>query len=136
MSAEILLIEDDEGDALIIKRALSKADIDASWHHANTGEKALALIQELAESQSYPDLILLDLNLPRVDGKEVLRHIRAQEAYAHIPLIALSGSLNPKDREEALAFGASEYFHKSIDLAEFMQLGPTAQALLNGQAGH
>ena len=72
---------------------------------------------------SMPELILLDLNLPRVDGAQVLSHIRQTQAYKATPVIILTSSDSPRDRETALRLGASLYFRKPTDLTSFMMLG-------------
>ena len=130
MNIEVLLIEDDQSDVLVIKRALLKAGLQCQWHHADNGEKALALIEAIGRSEISPTLIMLDLNLPRYDGKELLAEIRSTPAAANIPVVVMSGSLNPKDREDVLTGGANMFFHKSIDLAEYMRLGEQVRNLL------
>ena len=133
MTIDVLLIEDDQSDVLVIKRALLKAGLECQWHHADNGEKALALIDAIAGGEIQPTLIMLDLNLPRYDGKELLARIRETPTAREVPVVVMSGSLNPKDREDVLASGADMFFHKSIDLGEYMRLGDQVCQLLQNR---
>ena len=92
---------------------------------ARNGEEALDMLRdtEHGPAASMPELILLDLNLPRVDGAQVLSHIRQTQAYKATPVIILTSSDSPRDRETALRLGASLYFRKPTDLTSFMMLG-------------
>lgn len=116
----ILLAEDNDGDVFLVRRALEKRSISHELVVAHNGEQALAWL----EGQGLaPDLILLDLNLPRLDGAQLLSHIRKSDCYSRTPVIILTSSDSPKDRQEALELGANLYFRKPTDLKSFMDLG-------------
>jgi DNA-binding response OmpR family regulator len=75
-------------------------------------------------------MVLLDLNLPKVSGGQILSHIRGRQALAGLPVIVLTSSDSVADRDSALALGANVYFRKSTDLQSFMELGEVVKKLL------
>src|SRR5438046_2391334 len=115
----ILLAEDNEGDVFLVRRALEKRGLPAELVVQHNGEEALAWLDSHSNA---PDLILLDLNLPRVDGAQVLSHLRKSDTFSCTPVIVLTSSDSPKDRDMALELGANVYFRKPTDLASFMDL--------------
>jgi len=122
----ILLAEDNDGDVFLVRRALEKRGLPHELVVAHNGEEALAWLDVHANpdtNERVPDLILLDLNLPRVDGGQLLSHIRKSDSFAHTPVIVLTSSDSPKDRQMALELGANLYFRKPTDLPSFMDLG-------------
>lgn len=108
---EILLIEDNPGDALLVKEFLSDRYV-VRVTLAQDGEEA---IQLLMRRDYRPDLILLDLKMPKLDGHEVLRHIRRRIA-VKVPIVILSSSSDPDDIDQAYANGANAYVEKPSDL--------------------
>jgi CheY-like chemotaxis protein len=113
----VLLVEDDPDHVFLVRRAL--ADLpgaEVSVEVAGDGEQA---VERLARSRfadaGPPQLVLLDLKMPRMDGLEVLRRIRADEAAADLPVVVLTSSERPEDREEALRQGATWFVCKPID---------------------
>ena len=126
LRTRILLAEDNEGDVFLVRRALEKRALSHELVVKHNGEEALAWLDAHSapeDSATAPDLILLDLNLPRVDGAQVLSHIRKSDAFSRTPVIVLTSSDSPKDRQMALELGANLYFRKPTDLASFMDLG-------------
>lgn len=124
--ARILLAEDNDGDVFLVRRALQKRGVSHELVVAHNGEEALGWLDGHAGQQmgdGAPDLILLDLNLPRVDGAQLLSHIRKSDSFCRTPVIVLTSSDSPKDRQMALELGANLYFRKPTDLASFMDLG-------------
>jgi len=79
-----------------------------------------------------PDLVLLDLNLPKISGEAVLERVRLSPKYGTAKVFIISSSDAPTDRERAMKLGASGYFHKPSNLAQFMELGPRVRAILKG----
>jgi two-component system response regulator len=125
----VLLVEDDEDHAFLIRRAFADmADTAVTVEVAGNGEQAL---ERLARSRfdrgGPPQLVLLDLKMPRLDGLEVLARIRADEATRELPVVVLTSSERQEDREQALRLGASWFVCKPIDgrrfRAEIQQLG-------------
>ncbi len=122
----ILLAEDNDGDVFLVRRALEKRSILHELAVARNGEEALAWLDGHSGEEkrgSAPDLILLDLNLPRIDGAQLLSHIRKSDWFCRTPVIVLTSSDSPKDRQTALELGANLYFRKPTDLKSFMDLG-------------
>jgi CheY-like chemotaxis protein len=112
MSAKrILVVEDNKDNMTLIVDVLSSFDYDVL--QAVDGEMGL----ELAKQQA-PDLILMDLSLPRMDGWTATKHIKADSKLRHIPVIALTAHAMVGDRERAIEAGCDDYLSKPIDLAE------------------
>jgi two-component system, response regulator len=125
----VLLVEDDQDHAFLVRRALADlADVAVTVEVAGDGEQAL---ERLARGRfapgGLPQLVLLDLKMPRMDGLEVLRRIRADEAARELPVVVLTSSENQEDREEALRAGATWFVCKPTDgrrfRSEIQQLG-------------
>jgi len=131
----ILLAEDNPGDIFLIKRALAAAQLSYNLLIAKDGEVAIAYVTEAAAGQRKLDLLLLDLNLPRRDGSEVLSHLRDFPELAKVPAIMLTSSDSPQDREHCLRLGADHYFRKPSDLAQYMKIGTLAREMVKGKAG-
>jgi chemotaxis family two-component system response regulator Rcp1 len=132
----ILLAEDNEGDVFLVRRALEKRGLKHELTLARNGEEALQLLDQAENDpkSEAPDLILLDLNLPKVDGAQVLSRIRRTGAFSGVPVIILTSSDSPKDRESALELGANLYFRKPTDLQSFMHLGEAVEIILQNRA--
>jgi two-component system, response regulator len=113
----ILLVEDDDDHVFLIRRALADLDdVAVAIEVAGDGEQAVErLARSRFEAGGRPQLILLDLKMPRMDGLEVLRHIRADEATRGLPVVVLTSSERQEDREEALRRGASWFVCKPTD---------------------
>jgi len=110
----ILLVEDNPLDVALTRRVFSKQGTEIPIRHAHDGQEAVDLL--LSGSEPLPTLILLDLNLPKLDGVEVLKVIRADQALRHIPVIMLTTSARA---------GANSYIVKPVDLAEFQKVVDT-----------
>lgn len=117
----ILLAEDNDGDVFLVRRALERNGVAHELILASNGEEALRLIERT--DVASPDLILLDLNLPRFDGEQILSRIRVMQALNDTPVIVLTSSDSAQDRERALGLGARMFFRKPSDLQAFMNLG-------------
>jgi len=115
----MLLVEDDELDATMVKEAITKAGLDVAVDCVSDGQQALAYLQDRAVQR--PSLIILDLDLPRMDGLELLKTIRSSPDLAWIPVVILSGSEDPAMVEEGFKDGVAGYFLKPLDWERFMQ---------------
>ena|ERR1700730_7727174 len=109
---EILLVEDNAGDAVLTRQTLAECHLPVRLHIARDGEQALML---LADPDFNPDLIILDLNIPRVSGLSVLQRYERKD----IPLVIFSSSWNEIEIERALALGAREFIQKPMDIQSF-----------------
>jgi two-component system, chemotaxis family, response regulator Rcp1 len=124
---QILLAEDNPADVYLIEEALREHQVPFQITVAEDGEAAIAMI---AAGDVHPDLILLDLNMPKRSGGEVLTHLREQPHCRTTPVIVLTSSDSPADREEALRLGATSYIRKPTGLDEFLQIGAAIKRLL------
>ena len=125
----VLLVEDDEDHVFLVRRALRDlAGVAVTVEVAGDGEQAVRrLAQARFEPGGLPQLVLLDLKMPRMDGLEVLRRIRADEATQRMPVVVLTSSERQEDREEALRQGATWFVCRPTDgrrfRAEVQQFG-------------
>ena len=110
--SSILLVEDSAPDAMLIRQALREAGLDATVELVTDGEQALARLRRGAP----PDLMLLDLNLPRMDGRAVLAEMRDDAALTEIPVIVLTTSSAPHDVRYCYQHGANSYVRKPLGL--------------------
>ncbi len=126
-SANILVVEDNPGDQELMKRAFEEAEIRNEVWVVSDGQEALEFLEcegRYRESASIPrpDLILLDINLPRLNGLEVLERIRASEAHRTIPVVILTTSDQDTDVQRAYELGASSFILKPINLSDFFRI--------------
>ena len=121
---EILLVEDNPGDVVLTQEAFSEAKIWNNIHVAKDGEQALAFLNREPgyEDAIRPDLILLDLNLPKVDGRDVLNHVKSSESLKRIPIVVLTSSQAEQDIVKTYDLHANSYVVKPIDLDQFVSI--------------
>ncbi len=117
----VLLVEDSPGDIRLTQETFGCANSDIRLHVAMDGVEALAfLAQEGAHSDApRPDLILLDLNLPKIDGREVLKHIRGDDRLKSIPIVILTTSDAAADINQSYSLQANSYLSKPVQLEKF-----------------
>ena len=132
--ATVILAEDNPGDVFLIRRALDAQQLSYELLLARDGEDAMKYVMEAASGERKMDLLLLDLNLPRRDGSEVLARMRSHASLTKVPVVVLTSSDSPQDRDRCLKLGASRYFQKPANLAEFMEIGRIAKELIEGRA--
>ncbi len=121
---DILLVEDDSGDVELTKEGLQAAKMLVNLHVVDDGEKALKFLKKEPPytEAPRPDIILLDLNLPRKDGKETLREIKADRALRSIPVVILTTSEAEADIVRCYDLGANCYITKPIGFAAFTKV--------------
>ncbi len=122
--AEILLIEDNQGDIILTKEAFKECNRSHNITAFKDGIEAMKYLKSVNNSSqaSVPDLILLDLNLPRKDGREVLAEIKADPDLRIIPIIVLSTSRNEKDILTSYELKANCYICKPVELESFINI--------------
>ncbi|NTU78105.1 MAG: response regulator [Chloroflexales bacterium] len=120
----ILLVEDNPGDVRLTQEALRDARVHNQLHTVKDGVEALAFLRREGPYQGLPlpDLILLDLNLPRKDGREVLAAIKADAGLRRIPVVILTTSQDERDVGAAYDLHANCYIVKPVDLEQFIQI--------------
>jgi CheY-like chemotaxis protein len=120
----ILLIEDNEGDVLLTREALESASIISELEVKKNGELAINYLSELISdtSKDLPDLIFLDINLPKKNGHEVLQFIKSNESLKHLPVIMLTTSSSDYDIVTSYKNQANCFIMKPVDINSFMEV--------------
>lgn len=125
--AKILLADDDPADVLLTRRAFRAAQLQNTLHVVNDGEE---LLEFLRHEKRYappaeaprPDLVLLDLNMPRMDGREALRELRADPRFENLPVVVLTTSEQEADILRTYDLGANSFVTKPVDLAGLVEV--------------
>jgi chemotaxis family two-component system response regulator Rcp1 len=128
----VFLVEDNPADIFFVRTALQSEGIDSDVLVAQDGEKAIAFVETVDSDPEAPcpQVILLDLNLPRTSGMEVLRCVKRSARFSDVPVIIVTSSDAATDRAEAASLGANGYFLKPQNLDEYMKLGSIVKAVL------
>jgi two-component system, response regulator len=121
MGKEILLVEDNPDDAELTRIAFAEAGVDYRLHVVGDGVHALAYLRGCAPSE-LPSLVLLDLNLPKLNGREVLEAIRAEPATRSLPVVVLTTSAEPFDVDTVYELGANSYIQKPVEFERFVDV--------------
>jgi len=121
---DILLVEDDAGDIDLTKEALEESKLQMSLNVVRDGVEAIAYLRREGEytQATRPDLILLDLNLPRLNGHEVLQEIKNDDKLKAIPIVVLSTSDTHEDIRSSYNLGANCYIKKTLDMDKFIEI--------------
>ena len=123
----ILLVEDSEPDVLITKRAFNNATFKNNLFIVNDGQECLNFIRhegayQDADKFPRPDLVLLDVNMPRMNGIEVLKNLKSDDDYKAIPIIVLTGSRNQSDIINSYSYGANSFIQKPVAYEDFVKV--------------
>ena len=130
----VVVIEDNVPDFLLIGEALNSEKIAHRLIHLRDGAEARSWITNLSEADLPPDLVVLDLNMPKVSGLEVLAALRSRDHLANVPVMVLTSSVAPAERDEARRLGAHWYLRKPVDLYDFLsQVGAVFRSLIVGE---
>jgi CheY-like chemotaxis protein len=117
----ILLVEDNEGDILLTTETLEESNLLKKISIARDGLEAITLLDSYSiNNQDLPDLVLLDINLPKINGFAVLEHIKKTNTLSHIPVIILTTSGSPADKIMANELKASNYLIKPAEIEDFI----------------
>jgi CheY-like chemotaxis protein len=132
----LLLVEDSPADVYLVREAMKREGLNFCLDVAGNGETAIQILNRVDADakEPAPGLLLVDLNVPRKDGAEVLDRLRHSPRCGGIPVIMISSSDSPKDRRRALDLGATEYFLKPSSLAEMMSLGKMVRRLIESHS--
>jgi chemotaxis family two-component system response regulator Rcp1 len=124
MPVEILLVEDNPGDVRLTKEALKDAKVRNHLNVVMDGAEAMAFLRRQGKHAAAvrPDLILLDLNLPKKNGREVLEEIKKDDSLQHIPVVILTTSQAEQDILESYRLRANAYVTKPVDLEQFLKV--------------
>jgi DNA-binding response OmpR family regulator len=127
----LLLVEDNPADVLLLQTALSECDLSPRLLLITDGEQAINFVEDIDRNgRACPDLFVLDLNLPKRSGLEVLQKIRSSRNCAETPVAMLSSQDGGPDRAEARRLGATAYLKKALDFRDLLEIGSKLQALL------
>jgi len=136
----IILVEDAEPDVLLVREALEQSGLDFKLLVFDDGEQGVDFVESIDRDSSLalPHLFLLDLNLPKKTGGQILERVRQSPTCGKVPVVILTSSDSNKDKAQAAQLNATGYFRKPSRLDEFMKLGPYIRDLLteriSGQA--
>ena len=121
---EVLLVEDDPGDVLMTREAFQDYKLHNQLHVVSDGAEAMAFLRREGEyaGRPRPDLVLLDLNLPRMDGRQVLEAIKSDPELASIPVVVLTTSENEDDVLRSYSLHANAYVTKPVDFSRFIEV--------------
>ena len=121
---QILLAEDNEDDVELTRQGFHRAKLAVNLHHVNDGEECMAFLRKQGAyaDAPTPDLILLDLNMPRKDGREVLTELVADERLAHLPVVILTTSAEEQEILSMYKCRCSSYIIKPVDFDKFVQV--------------
>lgn len=132
----MLIIEDNEADVFLIQEAIEATKLRVTLHVVKDGEQAVRFFDraDADASMTCPVLIVLDINLPKKQGSEVLKHMRQSRKCANAPVVVVSTSDSVRDREQMRNLGANAYFRKPSKYDDFMKFGDMVKALLGDTA--
>ncbi len=125
----LLIVEDNAADVLFLKRALREDGVNADIDVASDGDVAIDYLENCLDGQA-PNLVIIDINLPRRDGIEVLRKCRFRPVLAETKTLVLTSSDASSDQSRADTLGADAYIRKPRDLSEFARIVATIRSLL------
>lgn len=122
--SEVLLVEDNMGDILLTREGFKRSNFPVNLQHVENGEECLAFLRKEGAfaNAPTPDLILLDLNMPVMDGREVLKTLVADPKFRHLPVVVLTTSANEQDVQEMYHLRCSTYIVKPLDFEEFQRI--------------
>jgi CheY-like chemotaxis protein len=119
---EILLIEDDPGDVLLTTEALQSSKVANVLHVVSDGAEAIEYLRQHADAGDAPDLVLLDLNLPKVSGPEILEFIKGDPQLRRVPVVVLTTSAAEEDIVRTYDRYGNAYITKPVDAARFLEV--------------
>ncbi|HZX30343.1 MAG TPA: response regulator [Rhodocyclaceae bacterium] len=123
-AAEVLLVEDNFYDVILMRESFSRAKLLANLHHVENGEAGLSFLRKKGKfaDAPTPDLVLLDINLPLVDGREVMREVAADDRLRPIPVVALATSATDASIEEMRRLGCPLHMVKPVDFEQLQRV--------------
>ena len=132
----IIVVEDSLPDVMLVEEALREQSIDYTITHFKDGVEALNALTNEVLSSAMPHLLVVDLNMPRMGGLELLANLKQNEIFCSIPVAILTSSLQPEEKEEARRLGANRFIRKPVDLYEFLRdVGTALREVLSDPEG-
>src|SRR5271155_223064 len=132
VKARIFVVEDNPGDVTLLKMALEDAEVECELTVMSDGGEALAYVQQLGTQDCpvAPDLVLLDLNLPKNDGIEILSVLRRNTSLIDVPVVILTSSSSPREMARIEGLQITRYLTKPLDFEEYLKIGLILKDLL------
>lgn len=128
--ADVFIVEDNDPDVFLVEEALRSLGIQFKMRRFRDGEEAIRAFSQIGDSR-LPDVIIIDLNLPKITGLEILKHVRSLKQLDAVPVLILTSSQSKTDRAHSLQLGADAYIAKPPTLPEFLSgVGSGIRALL------
>lgn len=129
----VLIVEDNRADVFLIREALQAAHVNAELEVVDDGEKAIRFFENIEADHSAPcpDLVILDLNLPRRPGRDVLEFIRQTKRCPNAFVVVVTSSNSERDRDDMARLGVSVYFRKPSEYSEYMKLGGVVKSFFD-----
>ncbi|MGO4884107.1 MAG: response regulator [Bryobacteraceae bacterium] len=132
---QVLLAEDNPADVYLIREALREHGVKCDVQVATDGQQVLQMLSAVKSAEMQPlGLIILDLNLPRHDGIEILQNLRDKAKLPNVPVVVLTSSDSPHDRQAATQLGVTRFLQKPSSLDQFLSLGAIFKELLEQSA--
>ena len=132
----ILMVDDDKEDRDLIKDTFEELGYGYSIHFEENGEKAIAYLQQCRANNCTPCLVVLDLNMPILNGRQTLHLIKNDPLFEHLTVMIYSTSLNPMERDECLALGAHSYVVKPVTYEESIRVANLFYTLCKEREDH
>lgn len=132
-TVRVFLAEDNRADVYLVEMALKEHQIPFALRLVEDGDEALRVVERFGEDEPVPDIALLDLNLPRQEGDQIVRRLRQHPCCESIPIVIMTSSDSERDRAMAKTYNAV-FFSKPADLSGFLELGSLVKDLCNGKA--
>jgi CheY-like chemotaxis protein len=133
--ASIFLAEDSPADVYLFREALKAHGVECDLLVFDDGQAAMSFLQRAERDGPGPDIFVLDLNLPRIDGRAILKHLRDCSRFAESPVLILTSSQNPGDREESVKLGANRYVQKAANVNDFLKIGGIVKSMIREMRG-
>ncbi len=118
---KILIVEDNEDDVVLVRDVFEQLPLANELEIVANGEAALALLRDRKDEKELPGLLILDINMPLMNGFEVLQEMRSDARFSDIPVMMLTGSNREEDRRRALEYGACAFFTKPADFEKMRE---------------
>jgi len=128
--ASIFLAEDSPADVYLFREALKAHWVECDLLVFNDGRAAMSFLLRVEQDAAGPDIFVLDLNLPKIDGRAILKYLRDGSRFAQSPVLVLTSSQNPDDREESVRLGANGYVQKAVNVNDFLKIGGVVKAMI------
>ena len=128
--ASVFLAEDSPADVYLFREALKAHGVDCDLMVFDDGRAAMSFLLRAEQDGARPDIFVLDLNLPKIDGRAILKYLRDGSCFAQSPVLILTSSQNSDDRDESLRLGADRYVQKAVNVNDFLKIGGVVKAMI------